>query len=61
MYAKVVILMTGLVATYVLLIFAASTWWQAVPLAIFLGLALAGIGFNLGLCSIPGQEQLLLP
>ena len=28
------------------LVFAAQTWWQAFPLAILLGLATAGIGFN---------------
>ena len=48
MYAKAAILLTWLVTTYVLLMFVASTWWQAVPLAILLGFAVAGIGFNLG-------------
>jgi len=31
----------------VLLVFVAQTWWQALPLAILLGLATAGIGFNM--------------
>jgi linoleoyl-CoA desaturase len=34
------------VASYLLLILWASTWWQAAPLAISLGLAMAGIGFS---------------
>jgi linoleoyl-CoA desaturase len=47
-YVKIAILLTWLVASYVLLVFVASTWWQALPLALSLGLATAGIGFNLG-------------
>src|SRR5688500_13821869 len=38
MYLKTAILLTSFVVTYVLLVFAAQTWWQGVPLAIFLGL-----------------------
>jgi len=34
-------------ASYVLLVFVAQTWWQALPLAILLGLGAAGIGFNI--------------
>ena len=30
-----------------LLVFVAATWWQGVPLAILLGLLMAGIGFNI--------------
>jgi linoleoyl-CoA desaturase len=48
MYLKIGILLSWLVASYVLLVFVAGTWWQALPLALALGLAMAGIGFNLG-------------
>ncbi len=47
MYVKTAILLSLLAASYVLLVFYASTWWQAVPLAILLGLVTAGIGFNI--------------
>jgi fatty acid desaturase len=30
-----------------LLVFVAATWWQALPLAIMLGLSMAAIGFNI--------------
>src|SRR5262249_12884570 len=36
-----------LAGSYALLVFWASAWWQALPLAISTGLAMAGIGFNL--------------
>jgi linoleoyl-CoA desaturase len=35
-------------ALYGLLVFAATAWWQALPLMIGLGLAVAAIGFNVG-------------
>ncbi len=47
MYLKTAILLTLFAASYVLLVFVAATWWQALPLAILLGLATAGIGFNI--------------
>jgi linoleoyl-CoA desaturase len=47
MYLKTAILLTVFAASYGLLVFVATTWWQAVPLAILLGLATAGIGFNI--------------
>ena len=47
MYLKSTILLAAFAASYALLVFVAATWWQAVPLAIFLGLATAGIGFNI--------------
>jgi len=48
MYLKTAILLASFVALYVLLVFvAAATWWQAVPLAILLGLATGAIGFNI--------------
>jgi linoleoyl-CoA desaturase len=46
MYLKVAILVAWFVSSYVLLVFVADAWWQAIPLAIALGLAMAGIGFN---------------
>jgi linoleoyl-CoA desaturase len=47
MYVKTGILLAGFAVTYLLLVFAAQTWWQALPLAIVLGLCLAAIGFNI--------------
>jgi linoleoyl-CoA desaturase len=47
MYLKTAILLTLFAASYVLLVFVAQTWWQAVPLTILLGLGAAGIGFNI--------------
>ena len=46
MYLKTAILLAAFVALYILLVFAAAAWWQAVPLAILLGLATGAIGFN---------------
>jgi linoleoyl-CoA desaturase len=46
MYVKTGILVALLVASYLLLVLGAQTWWQALPLAMLLGLAAAGIGFN---------------
>jgi linoleoyl-CoA desaturase len=47
MYLKTAILLTSLAVSYGLLVFVARTWWQALPLAILLGLTTAGIGFNI--------------
>lgn len=47
MYAKTGIILSVYAAAYVLLVFYASAWWQAVPLAILLGLTTAEIGFNI--------------
>jgi len=46
MYIKTALLFLWLAVSYVLLVFVADAAWQAVPLAISLGLAIAGIGFN---------------
>ena len=46
MYLKTAILVACLAVSYLLLVFAAHAWWQAVPLAVLLGLAAAAIGFN---------------
>src|SRR5262249_43461598 len=46
MYIKTAVLFPGLTAAYVLLVFAAHTWAQALALAVLVGLFIAGIGFN---------------
>jgi linoleoyl-CoA desaturase len=46
MYLKTAILLAVYSAAYVLLVFFAQTAWQAIPLAVLLGLAMAAIGFN---------------
>lgn len=46
MYVKSAVLVAGFAVTYALLVFVADRWWQALPLAILLGLSAAGIGFN---------------
>ena len=46
MYLKTAIILAVFAGSYGLLVFAAQIWWQAAPLAIVLGLATAGIGFN---------------
>src|SRR6185436_16036942 len=46
MYAKTAILIISFTTSYALLVFVAQTWWQALPLAIALGLLTAAIGFN---------------
>jgi linoleoyl-CoA desaturase len=48
MYLKTTIILLWLSGAYVLLVFAASAWWQAVPLAILLAGSLASVGFNIG-------------
>jgi linoleoyl-CoA desaturase len=47
MYLKTAILLAGFAGSYLLLVFVAQTWWLGLPLAILLGLAAAGIGFNI--------------
>jgi len=47
MYFKTVVILSLFALTYILLVFYASTWWQAVTLSVFLGLTIAGIGFNI--------------
>lgn len=47
MYLKTAFFIASLAASYVLLVFVAQTWWQAWPLTVFLGLVVAGIGFNI--------------
>jgi linoleoyl-CoA desaturase len=47
MYLKTAVILAAFAITYGLLVFAARTWWQALPLALLLGLAIAEIGFNI--------------
>jgi linoleoyl-CoA desaturase len=47
MYLKSAVVLTWFAASYVLLVFATTTWWLAVPLAISLALSMAAIGFNI--------------
>ena len=47
MYLKTAIILAAFVLAYVALVFFATTWWQALPLAVALGVATAGIGFNI--------------
>src|SRR5258705_8168776 len=46
MYLKTGILLTVFGGLYGLLVFATTTWWQALPIAFLLGLSMAVIGFN---------------
>jgi linoleoyl-CoA desaturase len=46
MYVKTAILVGVFATTYGLLVLGAQAWWQALPLAVVLGLTAAGIGFN---------------
>jgi linoleoyl-CoA desaturase len=47
LYLKTFILIGWFAASYLALVLAAGTWWQALLLAISLALAMAGIGFNI--------------
>jgi linoleoyl-CoA desaturase len=46
MYLKVVLLLAWFLGSYLALVFKADAWWQALLLAMSLGLAMAGLGFN---------------
>lgn len=46
MWLKTAIILGWLAASWAVLVFAASTWWQAGLAAVSLGFAMAGIGFN---------------
>jgi linoleoyl-CoA desaturase len=47
MYVKAAIILGWFIASYVLLVVFVATWWQALPLAISLGLSIAAVGFNI--------------
>jgi len=46
MYLKTAIVLSCCVVFYLLLVFAASAWWQALGLALALGLSMGGVAFN---------------
>ena len=46
MYFKTAVILATFASVYGLLVFVATEWWQALPLAIVLGLAVVAIGFN---------------
>lgn len=47
MYLKTAIILAASAGLYLLLVFVATTWWQALPLAVLLGISMAAIGFNI--------------
>lgn len=47
LYLKAALILATFVASYVLLVFFAATWWQGLLLSIVLGVATAQIGFNI--------------
>ena len=47
MYAKTATILAWLVASYVFLVFFASTWWLVLPTAVSLAMAVAAVGFNI--------------
>jgi linoleoyl-CoA desaturase len=47
MYLKTAIIFAWLAASYCFLVCFTTPWWIALPLAISLGLAMAGVGFNI--------------
>jgi linoleoyl-CoA desaturase len=47
MYFKTAVIFAWCAASYALLVFAAQTWWQALPLGISLALGLGAIGFGI--------------
>ncbi len=46
MRAKAAVLLGWLAGSYALLVFAQPAWWVAIPLAMSVGLAMAGVGFG---------------
>jgi linoleoyl-CoA desaturase len=47
MYVKTTLVLAWFFSCYALVVFFATAWWNAVPLAMLLGLATAAIGFNI--------------
>mgnify|MGYP003321439083 FL=1 len=47
MYVKTAAIALWVIVSYVLLVAWATTWWQALLLSTSLGLAMAGVGFNI--------------
>jgi linoleoyl-CoA desaturase len=46
MYLKTAIIVLSFASIYCALVFAATAWWQVLPLAVALGLTVVAIGFN---------------
>lgn len=47
MWFKTALILTTFALAYVALVFWAASWWQGLLLAVLLGMAMAGIGFNI--------------
>jgi len=47
MYLKTAAVLAAFALSYIFLVFVARTWWQSLPVAVFLGFATAEIGFNI--------------
>lgn len=47
MYVKTAVILLAFALTYGLLVFVVNAWYLALPLAVLLGLAITGIGFNI--------------
>ncbi|MCI0461391.1 MAG: acyl-CoA desaturase [Gemmataceae bacterium] len=47
MYVKTAVIFAWLALSYALLLFVVAAWWQALLVAVSLGLAMAAIGFNI--------------
>jgi len=47
MYFKTATILAWFFGAYFLLLFVATSWWMALPLAVILGVAMAAIGFNI--------------
>lgn len=47
MYLKTGLIVAAFATSYALLVFVAVAWWQALPLAVLLGLSAAAVGFNI--------------
>ncbi len=46
MYFKTAVILATFASVYALLVFVATAWWQALPLALVLSLTMVAIGFN---------------
>lgn len=47
MFLKSAVILTWFAASWALMVFASTTWWESVLFSISLGLAMAGIGFSI--------------
>ncbi|MGB7160764.1 MAG: acyl-CoA desaturase [Tepidisphaeraceae bacterium] len=46
MYFKTATILAWFFGAYALLLFVATSWWMAIPLAVVMGVAMAAVGFN---------------